>query len=174
MSDQHILGLFAQPAAAADALDRLRAVGFPDSRLELMTAAPYPDGAFGEPPVEHRLYMFPLAGAAIGFILSLFFTVGTQLAWPLPTGGKPIVAVPPTMIVMYEGTLLGAIVFTVIGILVESRLPALPLHLYDHRISEGYIGLLVTAQAADLDRAEAELRTSGADEIVQRHDPVRE
>ena len=49
-------------------------------------------------------------------------------------------------VVSYEGTMLGAILFTVLGIIFESRLPKLKLGLYDARITEGYIGVLVNAE----------------------------
>ena len=70
----------------------------------------------------------------------------TQVAYPLVTGGKPILSLPPMAIVCYEGTMLGAILFTVIGIVFESRLPKFKLGLYDNRITQGFIGLLVNAE----------------------------
>ena len=47
-------------------------------------------------------------------------------------------------IITYEGTMLGAIIFTVLGIIFESRLPRPKLGLYDERITAGYVGILVT------------------------------
>ena len=72
-------------------------------------------------------------------------TAMTQVAYPLVTGGKPVLSLPPMAIVCYEGTMLGAILFTVIGIVFESRLPKFDLGLYDNRITQGFLGLRVKA-----------------------------
>src|SRR5437879_11202051 len=120
-----LLALFPEPEAAADAMDALRSAGFAGRDLTVLSGTPYPEGAFGEPPVRHRLYACPFVGAACGLAVGLLLTIGTQLSFPLVTGGKPLLAMPPMINVLYEGTLLGAIVFTVAGIVFESRLPDL-------------------------------------------------
>jgi hypothetical protein len=94
----------------------------------------------------------------------------TQMAYPLVTGGKPILALPPMAIISYEATLLGAILFTVIGIIFESRLPRLRLGLYDNRITEGLIGVLVECEEEQVTRVEQALTQAGAVD-VKREDP---
>jgi hypothetical protein len=79
------------------------------------------------------------------------------------TGGKPILSIPPMTIVIYGGTLLGAIVTTILGILVESRLPDLGAAPYDRRIAEGYLGVAVSSARDD---AEGLLRAAGAVDVV--------
>ena len=61
--------------------------------------------------------------------------------------------------------MLGAIIFTVVGIIFESRLPRLFMGAYDARITEGYIGVAVTSDEARVSRAEGVLRSTGAEEI---------
>ena len=68
-------------------------------------------------------------------------------------------------IIMYEGTMLGAIIFTVIGIIIESRLPRLFMGAYDERITEGYIGVAVTTSEDRVGRAEEVLNEVGAEEV---------
>ena len=68
-------------------------------------------------------------------------------------------------IVMYEGTLLGAILFTVFGIIFESRLPRLFMGAYDERITEGYIGVVVTTDEVRVGNAEDTLKEAGAEEV---------
>ena len=81
------------------------------------------------------------------------------------TGGKPVLSIPPMSIIMYEGTMLGAIIFTVIGIIVESRLPRLFMGAYDERITEGYIGVAVTTDEERALQAERVLKRVGAEEV---------
>jgi hypothetical protein len=161
-----VLGLFREPDSVAAALDALRAAGFRGGDLKVLSSVPYPDGAFGEDPEPHRLYVFPFVGAACGFAVGLLLTVATQLSYPLVTGGKPVLSIPPMVNVMYEGTMLGAVLFTVIGIIFESRLPNLAPTPYDTRISEGYIGVLVTQAEGRVAAAERVLRDAGALDIV--------
>ena len=46
--------------------------------------------------------------------------------------------------------MLGAIIFAVIGIVLESRLPRLFMGAYDKRITEGYIGVTVTTEEENI------------------------
>lgn len=162
-----VLGLFTKEDAAADALDALRSAGYDKGEYEVLTGTPYPEGTFGEEEPKHTLYRWPLIGAACGFIVALVLTSGTQLAFPLVTGGKPVLSIPPMSIIIYEGTMLGAIIFTVIGILIESRLPRLFMGAYDERITEGYIGVTVTTSTDRVAGAEEVLNASGAEEITR-------
>ena len=167
MAKRSVLGIFSEIDAAADALDALREAGYGKSEYEILTDTPYPTGTFGEEEPVHKLYRWPLMGAACGFIIGLILTSGTQIAFPLVTGGKPIFSIPPMTIIMYEGTMLGAIIFAVIGIIIESRLPRLFMGAYDKRITEGYIGVSVTADEDKMDSAEGVLRQAGAEDITR-------
>ena len=165
MADQALLGLYQTPEAAADAVGNLQQAGIPQNDYEILSGVPYPEGTFGEPPVRHRLYVFPLIGAAIGFTLAVMEGVGTQLAYPMVTGGKPILSIPPIIIIAYELTLLGAIIFTVIGIVFESRLPRPAVGLYDTRITEGLIGVVCTCPQERVEEVRGSLQRAGAIEI---------
>jgi len=165
LKQKSIIGVYTDENAAADALDALSSAGYETNEYEILTGTPYPDGTFGEHEPKHTLYRWPLIGAACGFIVGLMLTVGTQLAYPLVTGGKPVLGIPPMAIIMYEGTMLGAIIFTIIGILFESRLPRLFMGAYDTRITEGYIGITVTTSPERVEKAEEVLQNAGAQDI---------
>ena len=61
--------------------------------------------------------------------------------------------------------MLGAIIFTVLGVLFESRLPRRHMGLYDERITEGYIGVIVDCPEEQVNQAETLLKGAGAEEI---------
>ena len=168
MSKQSVLGLYTEEDSAADALDNLRDAGFEEGEYELLTGTPYPEGTFGEAEPEHHLFRWPLIGAACGFTGGLIITAGTQMAYPLITGGKPILSIPPMAIIMYEGTMLGAIIFTIIGILFESRLPRLFMGAYSEKITEGHIGVTVTTEEGRTEVAEEALKKAGAEGDIIR------
>ena len=161
-----ILGLFQQPEPAADAMDGLKEAGFELGTFDVLTGTPYPEGAFGEHVPQHRLFRFPAFGAIIGFTLSIFLTAATQLAYPMVTGGKPILSIFAMLIIMYEMTMLAGVIATVIGIIFESRLPNLKPGVYDTRITEGWIGVVITFDdESKVTEAENVLNKAGALEI---------
>ena len=161
-----ILGLFQQPEPAADAMDGLKEAGFELGTFDVLTGTPYPEGAFGEHVPQHRLFRFPAFGAIIGFTLSVFLTSVTQLAYPLVTGGKPILSIFAMLIIMYEMTMLAGVIATVVGIIFESRLPNLKPGVYDTRITEGWIGVVITFDDdSKVAEAESVLNKAGALEI---------
>ena len=165
MADRSILGLFQQPEPAADAMDGLQQAGFEQGTFDVMTGTPYPEGAFGEYVPQHRLFRFPAFGAIIGFTIALLFTAATQLAYPLVQGGKPILSLFAMLIIMYELTMLSAVIATVVGIIFESRLPNLKPGVYDTRITEGWIGVVITCDEDRATEAETVLKSAGALEI---------
>jgi len=165
MARRPILGIFENANSAADAGDALRGAGISNDDLDFLTDSPYPEGAFGERHERHNLYLFPFIGALLGLTSGLLLTSMTQVAYPLVTGGKPILSLPPMAVISYEGTMLGAILFTVLGVIFESRLPKLKKGLYDTRITEGYIGVLVNTEETEHDRVQLMLSQTGAVDV---------
>ena len=160
-----IIGIFDNVDIAADAVDSLKDSGYAENEYDILTDTPYPEGTFGEGEPVHKLFRWPLFGAACGFSVAMILTVGTSLAYPLVVGGKPILSLPAMSIIMYEGSMLGAIIMTVVGIIFESRLPRLFMGAYDERVTDGYIGITVTCEEDRIALAEEKLRDSGAEDI---------
>jgi hypothetical protein len=83
-----------------------------------------------------------------------------------------LLSIPPMINVLYEATLLGAIVVTVAGVVFESRLPDFGGDPYDARISEGFVGVLVRQPNDGASgRAEQVLKVHGAVDVVLRGSP---
>lgn len=162
-----VLGLYNDPNQAADAMDALKNAGFAQGTFDVLTGTPYPEGAFGEHVPQHRLFRFPAFGAIIGFTLALFLTAATQIAYPLVTGGKPILSLFAMLVILYEMSMLSAVISTVVGIVIESRLPNVNPGIYDNRITEGLIGVVITTDDDKADTAIDALNGAGAMEIKQ-------
>jgi len=77
------------------------------------------------------------------------------------------------VVIMYEGTMLAAVIFTVLGAIFESRLPRFTREIYDTRITDGYIGVLVHSPEDRVDSAAAAMRAAGAED-VRMADKTRE
>src|SRR5579884_1069900 len=108
VSAASLLGLFREPEKVADAVDSLKAAGFESPDMEVLTPCPYPDGAFGLEPPKNHMFFYPVVGAACGIAVGIMLVVATELAFPLVTGGKPIFSIPPILIILFEGCMLGA------------------------------------------------------------------
>ena len=72
-------------------------------------------------------------------------------------------------VVTYESTMLTAIIFTIIGIVFESRLPSFKQGLYDTRITEGYIGVLANVEEEQLPQVSALFTQAGAIDVVREN-----
>lgn len=164
----YMLGLFKEEDAesAANATEALEQAGYTNENFDILTGSPFPEGAFGEREPRHKLYVFPFMGALLGLSVAILLTSATQAAYPLIVGGKPIFSLPAMTIIAYEGTMLGAILFTVLGIFFESRLPNLNAGIYDPRITEGYIGITLKVDEDRINSVEQLFQRNGAEDII--------
>jgi len=109
---------------------------------------------------------FTLLGGILGLTGGLSLAVFTVLQWNFITGGKPIVAFIPFVVVGFEMTILLGFLFTLVGMLLNNRMPRfrLPEH-YDPRFSEDRFGVLVTCPDGRVEEALSLLRESGAEDV---------
>ena len=161
-----IYGLYDDPEVAQRAVDGLRAAGADDADIVVMSSEPFEEHAFGQR--DHATWMpwIALLGGITGCSLGYWLTSATQRAWPIVTSGMPIVSPWPNLIVIFEMTMLGTIVASVVTLLVTARLPGRLPRLYDPEVSNGYILVGIARPAADLtERVTAALEGAGAGRI---------
>jgi hypothetical protein len=131
-----------------------------------MSAEPFGEYSFSQ--TEHATMMPWLAvlGGVVGGVSGYLLAAYTQEAYPLITGGMPLIASWPTGIITYELTMLGAVIATVITLLATTRLPNWGAKLYDPEISNGKI-LVGVLDPSDDARAELDnrLRGAGAEQV---------
>jgi len=165
LSQIHILGIFDEASKAVAAAEALR----PDRLGNVVVYAPAPDHSIeralsrGKSPVR----VFTLIGGILGCVLGFAFPIYTVLDWPLITGGKPIVSIPPFVVIAFELTILFAALATVAGFLLLSGLPRVRPAPYDPRFSEDRWGVLVTCDTEGDDAVRARLHQTGAEEVRQ-------
>jgi hypothetical protein len=143
MSDGRLHAVFASPYDVRDALEVLGRDGVQRKDIEVRSSAPldhdvFPDGA----GVHSRMPWMALLGAVLGGVAFFLMVKLTSQAYPLPTGGMPIVALPPAGVITFEGVAIGAIICTVATVLFECGLPGLwsagtgPL---DHHLADDHV-----------------------------------
>ena len=90
-----------------------------------MSGEPFEDQPFAQRDSATWLWYIAMPRRASSASLgSTWLTRMTELAWPLQTGNMPIVAWWPNLIVIFEMTMLGAILSTVVTLIVTAQLPS--------------------------------------------------
>ena len=109
-------------------LQRLRGLvreGVPGERIRVVTPFRIPEVEEILPGKRSKVRYFALVGAASGTASGFALTILTSLSWPLIVGGKPIVSIPPFIIIAFALTILFGALSTFAGFLLLSRLPSL-------------------------------------------------
>lgn len=164
MGGGRYLGVFREVDTAIRAIETLRAAGL----TELESYSPLPNH-----DLEHALHrpqspvrVFTLVGALTGTATGFALAIWTSLDWPLITGGKPIVSLPPFVVIAFEMTILFGALATVVGLVINARLgPGGKSFAYDPSFSAGSFGVLVDAPAGKGADARRILHEAGAAEI---------
>jgi Protein of unknown function (DUF3341) len=165
-----LYALYSDPDAAQRAVNALKlsggSLGIGERQIVVVTAEPFDGYDFSDEHSQTRIFLLASLGGVVGALFGLWFTRFTQLAYPLPTGGMPVVTSWTNGIIIYELTMLGAIATTLITLLITAGLPHFGEQLSDPEISHGKILVGVTNPP---DRAllelESQLRQAGAAEV---------
>lgn len=165
-----LYALYSDPDAAQRAVNALKlaggSLGIGERQIVVVTAEPFDGYEFSDEHSQTRIFLLASLGGVVGALFGLWFTRFTQLAYPLPTGGMPVVTSWTNGIIIYELTMLGAIVTTLITLLITAGLPNFGERLSDPAIWHGKILVGVT-NPPDRARVEVEtkLRQAGAAEV---------
>ncbi|MGH8495075.1 MAG: DUF3341 domain-containing protein [Gammaproteobacteria bacterium] len=158
------LGLFLDPAAALAAAGRLKDEGF--AALELMSPIPVEGIEKTLGRKKSVIKRFTFFGALIGGLSGFALAAGTAVLYLHPTGGRPIITMPPFLVIAYETTILCGILATVLGFLISARLPVIRERVY---VPEAAVDRFAVTVACDDEaharRAAAILRQAGAEEV---------
>ena len=124
--EQWLHAVFASPSDVRDALDRLAEAGVAAGDIEVRSSIPLdhdvrPAGL----EVRSRAPYMAMLGGLMGGVAAFMLVSLTSQAYPLPTGGMPIVPIPTSAVITFEGLAIGAMLCTVATVLYECRLPRL-------------------------------------------------
>ena len=134
-----VYALFDDPDSAQMAVDNLRAAGVADPEITVISSEPFEEYDFSHRDKATWIFWIAAAAGGAGLAFGYWLTSMTERSWPLPTGGMPIVAFWPNLVIMFELTMLFAIVATVITLLISARIPRRRPRLYDADVSTGRI-----------------------------------
>ena len=158
------LGLFHEPQSALAAAGTLKGAGF--ATPELMSPIPIEgvEEVLGEK--KSVIKRFTLFGGLFGGLFGFALAAGTAVLYLHPVGGRPIITIPPYLIITYELLIFFGIVFTVLGFFISARLPAFRDRVY---VPETGVDKFAVTVACDdeehFKRAEAILHEAGAEQV---------
>lgn len=159
-----VVGVFGTLDGALLALRELRAKGV--ENLTVYSPVPHHDIEAVLDQPESPVRMFTLVGGLTGCAFGFFYAIATSLDWALVVGGKPIVSIPPYVVLGFECTILFGALATVAGMLLNSRLPKLRRAAgYDPRFSNDKFGIVAMGGPAQVAGAESIMRAAGAEEV---------
>ena len=147
-----VYALFPTPDAAQRAVNKLRSSGVANRDIVVISSEPYEEYEFSHRDKHTWMFWIAGAGGVLGFLFGTFLTSFTERAWPIPTGGMPIVAWWPNIVVMFELTFLGAILSAVATLVVSAGLGRRRPNLYDPEVIDGQIlvGVPRSSVSADI------------------------
>jgi hypothetical protein len=158
-----VYALYADPATAQRAVNSLRAAGVAERDITVMSGEPIEEYEFSQRDKATWLHWIAGVGGFIGLLVAIWLTSMAERAWPLVTGNMPIVTWWANLIIIFELTMLGGILATVITLLISAKIPSRGPKLYDAEVTDGKILVGVEnppeASVADVERA---LLASGA------------
>jgi hypothetical protein len=161
-----IYGLYPNPHAAQHAVEELRRAGVRERAITVVSSQPFEEFEFSHRDKPTWIYWIAAAGGAVGLLVGFLIAYGTQTAWPIVTGGMPIVPMYPNIIIMFELTMLGAILSTVVALFITTELPAVKSTVYDSAVSDGKILVGVENPSDDaIPTLRQTLQASGTSEV---------
>lgn len=154
-----IYGLYDNPNIAQRAVDNLRAAGVADADITVISSEPFEHLEFGHRDAKTMMPWIATAAGAAGLVLTYYLLGASQRSWPLVTSGMPVVPLWTNLIIIFEMTMLSAILATVITLVVTAFIGDKG-KMYDPEVSDGYI-LVGVENAADPAKLEPALAIDG-------------
>ncbi len=134
-----IYALYSSGEDAQRAVDGLRAAGVDDADITVISSTPMDDFEFSHINGENRLWYVGCGGGLCGAIAGVWLTTSASSAWPMNVGNMSTIAWWPFLIIIFEMTMLGAMLAVVATLLVTAGLVRRRPPLYDPAVSDGKI-----------------------------------
>ena len=155
-----VYGLYGDPNLAQQAVNNLRSAGVDDRDITVISSEPLEHFEFGHRDAKTAMPWIAAGAGITGLLLTWFLLGASQRSWPLVTAGMPIAPLWTNLIIIFEMTMLSAILATVITLMITAGLPSRGGKLYDPEVSDGYI-LVGVENPSDAPRLESALALDG-------------
>lgn len=166
MADTTLLALFEDIDPAAEAIDKLHEMGVTDDRLNVISGIPVTHKMLGRPHPWTNVSRLAMGGAIAGFFTGLFLNFGTPLLYNVSVGGQYITPIPPGLIIVFEMTMLFALLATFLGVFLDSFFPNYGPMEYVPEISDGKIGIFFKVPEEEQQQYADVMNQMGAESVL--------
>ncbi|MEI7844289.1 MAG: quinol:electron acceptor oxidoreductase subunit ActD [Chloroflexota bacterium] len=160
-----LLALFPDLDPAAQAVAKLREIGVKDEHVNVISGIPVTEAMLGRPKQPSNVPRLAMGGAVGGLIVGALLAFVTPSQYPLNVGGQSVIPGPPSVVVLFEMTMLGMLISTFLGVFLDSRFPSYEPKEYVPEISDGKIAILIECQPDEENIIEAAMTQLGAESV---------
>lgn len=162
-----LLAVFSDLEPAADAIEQLRALGVHDDCMNVISGIPVTEAMLGRPHQWTNVPRIAFGGALLGFGGGAFlaFVAPHLYPYPIQVSTQAFVPGPPSVVLLFEITMLGMLLSTFLGVFLDSLFPNYRPMKYVPEISDGKIAILVECSHVEEKKITATLKKLGAESI---------
>jgi hypothetical protein len=165
MSDATLLALFEDIDPAAMAIDKLHEMGVRDDQINVISGVPVLERMLGRPLQWTNVSRLALGGAVAGFLFGAFLNFGTPNLYGVRVGGQALLPFPPGLIILFEMTMLFALLSTFLGVFLDSYFPNYRPMEYVPEISDGKIAIFFKCPQDEQNKFTNVLNSLGAESV---------
>ncbi|MBM3180775.1 MAG: DUF3341 domain-containing protein [Chloroflexi bacterium] len=162
-----ILAVFPDLEPAADAIEHLRSLGVHDDCMNVISGIPVTEAMLGRPSQWTNVPRIALGGALLGFGAGVFLAFVSPYLYPYPIQVSTQAFIPgaPTVVVLFELTMLGMLLSTFLGVFLDSFFPNYRPMKYVPEVSDGKICILVECSYVEEKKIMDALKKLGAESV---------
>ncbi|MBL8101155.1 MAG: DUF3341 domain-containing protein [Anaerolineales bacterium] len=162
-----LLAVFPDLEPAANAIEHLRSIGVHDECMNIISGIPVTEAMLGRPSQWTNVPRIAMGGAILGFGAGFFLAFITPYLYPYPikVSTQAFIPGPPTVVVLFELTMLGMLLSTFLGVFLDSFFPNYRPMKYVPEVSDGKIAILVECSHVEEKKVTDALKKMGAESV---------
>lgn len=163
----NLLAVFPDLNPAANAIEQLRTLGVHDDCMNVISGIPVTEAMLGRPSQWTNVPRIAMGGAALGFLGGFFLAYVSPFLYPYPiqVSTQSFTPGPPTVVVLFELTMLGMLLSTFLGVFLDSFFPNYRPMKYVPEVSDGKIAILIECPHADEETIMDAMKKMGAESV---------
>ena len=163
----NLLAVFPDLEPAADAINQLRTLGLSDDHMNVISGIPVTEAMLGRPSQWTNVPRLAMGGAILGFCGGAFLTFVAPFLYPYPIQVSTQAFVPgaPTVVVLFELTMLGMLLSTFLGVFLDSLFPNYRPMEYVKEVSDGKIAIFFICPAQSREKFTKAMTAAGAEKV---------
>jgi hypothetical protein len=143
-------------------MDALHELGISGDEIEIITGSPVRPEMMGRHHPHSKVPLFALGGSIFGMGIGFLLAFVTPRLYPLNVGGKGLSPGGPSIILMFEMIMLFMLIFTFVGVFLESVFPDYTKKEYHPEISDGDIAIVIDIDPDQQSALEDAMKNAGA------------